>query len=143
MIAKKQEICLILDNIRSVHNVGSIFRTAEAAGVQKIYCIGTTPTPLDRFNKKRKDFAKVSLGAEELVAWEHVTSATKLINRLKKEEFYIIVVEQAKNSIDYRKVRSHKKTALIFGNEVNGVSQKLLKLSDCILEIPLRGRKSR
>ena len=63
---------LLLDNIRSVHNVGSIFRTAECAGVEKIYCVGTTPVPIDRFVRKRKDFAKVSLGAEELVEWEHV-----------------------------------------------------------------------
>ncbi len=66
------EIHILLDNIRSVHNVGSIFRTAECVGVSKIYCVGTTPVPIDRFGRKRKDFAKVSLGAEDMVSWEHL-----------------------------------------------------------------------
>lgn len=74
MISKERQVCLLLDNIRSVHNVGSIFRTADTLGISKIYCIGTTPTPLDRFGRKRKDFSKVSLGAEDSVKWEHVGS---------------------------------------------------------------------
>src|SRR5437868_13516878 len=104
MIARKSDIRILLDNIRSVHNVGSIFRTAEAAGVSKIYCSGTTPVPVDRFGRKRKDFAKVSLGAEEMVEWDYIQSAASLITRLKKEGFQIVAVEQAKNSVDYREV---------------------------------------
>ncbi len=137
----KRTIYLILDNIRSVHNVGSIFRTAETIGVSKIYCIGTTPTPLDRFNRKRKDLAKVSLGTEDLVAWEHSNQLVALVKRLKKEGFQIIAVEQAANSIDYRKVKMKHKTAIIFGNEVEGVNKQLLKTCDIIAEIPLKGEK--
>ncbi len=162
MIAKKREICLILDNIRSVHNVGSIFRTADTLGISKIYCLGTAPVPVDRFGLKRKDFAKVSLGAEKSVAWEHVedsgvSSDNKNVNRLmatlKKEGFKIIALEQSPRSVDYKKVKigvskkrggvstERERVAIILGNEVEGVSQKLLKLSDLIAEIPLVGKK--
>ena len=84
-----KDLAIILDNIRSVHNVGSIFRTAETAGVSKIYCIGTTPTPLDRFGNKRSDFAKVALGAEDLIAWEYADSGLSLVKKLKKEGYKI------------------------------------------------------
>ncbi len=134
-------MCLLLDNIRSVHNVGSIFRTAETAGISKIYCLGTTPTPLDRFKRKRQDFAKVALGAEELVAWEYVKSGVILVKILKREGFKIIALEQAENSIDYRKVKATGKILIILGNEVGGVSKGLLNLSDEIAEIPMRGKK--
>ncbi len=137
----KPEMCLLLDNIRSVHNVGSIFRTAETAGISKIYCLGTTPTPLDRFKRKRQDFAKVALGAEELVAWEYVKSGVILVKILKREGFKIIALEQAENSIDYRKVKATGKILIILGNEVGGVSKGLLNLSDEIAEIPMRGKK--
>jgi tRNA G18 (ribose-2'-O)-methylase SpoU len=136
-------ICLLLDNIRSVHNVGSIFRTAETSSISKIYCVGTTPTPTDRFGRKRKDFAKVSLGAENMVAWEYIEEpkAVGLIEKLKKEGFQIIALEQAKNSIDYKKVKVKGETLIILGNEVGGVSESLLKLADTIAEIPLKGKK--
>lgn len=135
------EINLLLDNIRSVHNVGSIFRTAETAGVKKIYCLGTTPTPLDRFGRKRKDFAKVALGAEDLVAWEHLEDSSALIRKLRKEEFKIIAVEQSPKSVDYRKKKPAKKMLFILGNEVGGVSKQLLKQANQIVEIPLIGKK--
>jgi 23S rRNA (guanosine2251-2'-O)-methyltransferase len=137
------DIRLFLDNIRSVHNVGSIFRTAETAGVSNIYCIGTTPSPLDRFGRKRKDFAKVSLGTEELVRWEYVSEkdSTKCIRALKKQGFTIVALEQTRNSVDYRKVKLDEKVVIIVGNEVEGVSKKLLKLADIVAEIPLQGKK--
>lgn len=141
MISKKKEIRLILDNVRSVHNVGSIFRTAEAAGVSKIYCVGTTPRPNDRFNQKRNDFAKVALGAEDMIPWEHVEDADQLVSELKADGYYIIGVEQAINSTNYKKVKPGKKTVLILGNEINGVSPELLKKSDVIAEIPHYGKK--
>lgn len=148
-ITKGHEVCLILDNIRSVHNVGSIFRTAETLGIRKIYCIGTTPTPLDRFNRERKDLAKVALGAEKILEWEHVgkmgeglTEAATLIKKLKKSGFKVIALEQASRSIDYKKVEiSGDKTAIILGNEVDGVSAALLKQADVIAEIPMLGKK--
>ena len=136
-------IYLLLDNIRSVHNVGSIFRTAETLGVSKIYCVGTTPVPMDRFGRKRKDFAKVSLGAEDMVSWEHVegSKAVELVKNLKYEGFKIVALEQAKNSIDYKKVKTGSKTLVILGNEVDGVSRNLLELSDVIAEISMKGEK--
>ena len=137
----KRIIYLILDNIRSVHNVGSIFRTAETIGVSKIYCVGTTPTPVDRFNRKRSDFAKVALGAEDLVSWEYSSRPVALVKRLKKEGFEIIALEQADKAVDYKKVKVNRKTAVILGNEVGGVSKLLLKLADIIAEIPLKGKK--
>lgn len=136
-----KDLRLILDNIRSVHNMGSIFRTAEAAGVAFIYCIGTTPTPLDRFGQKRGDFAKVALGAEDLVDWEYFKTASTLIKKLKKEGFKIVALEQAENSVDYRKTKKSAKVILIVGNEVGGVSKSLLRLADEIAEIPMKGQK--
>jgi len=134
-------IRLLLDNIRSVHNVGSIFRTAETLGISKIYCIGMTPIPEDRFGRKRADFAKVSLGAEDMVPWEYFKGSTRLVKELKEEGFKAIIVEQAKTSIDYRKVKLAEKSLVVLGNEVGGVSESLLKSADVIAEIPLKGKK--
>ncbi len=134
----------ILDNIRSLYNVGSIFRTADAAGVEKIYLCGVTPEPIDSFGKPRQQFVKVSLGAEKTVAWEKARSVSRLIDKLKKEEYKIWAVEQAKNSIPYNRpnVKSQLlNAALIFGNEVRGISPAILKKCDKVLEIPMRGKK--
>jgi len=132
---------LLLDNIRSVHNVASIFRTAETVGISMIYCLGTTPAPLDRFRRKRADFAKVALGAEDLVPWEYLESSVVLLKNLKEKKFQVVAVEQANNSVDYKKVKPAKKVLLILGNEVEGVSKSLLKQSDIIAEIPMKGKK--
>jgi tRNA G18 (ribose-2'-O)-methylase SpoU len=139
----KQEICLLLDNIRSVHNVGSIFRTAETLGVSKIYCVGTTPVPVDRFGRKREDFAKVSLGAEAMVPWEHIETpkAVGFIKKIKRDGFKTIALEQAEKSIDYKAVEAMGKALIILGNEVDGVSKDLLDLADVVAEIPMRGDK--
>lgn len=141
MIAKKRDIRLLLDNIRSVHNAGSIFRTAETIGVSTIYCGGTTPTPLDRFGRKRKDFGKVSLGSEGFITWEHIGSSAALVKKLKKQGFQIIALEQDKDSVDYKKVKARDKTLIILGNEVEGVSRALLESADVVAEIPLKGKK--
>jgi tRNA G18 (ribose-2'-O)-methylase SpoU len=134
---------LLLDNIRSVHNVGSIFRTAETLGISKIYCVGNTPVPIDRFGRKRKDFAKVSLGAENMVPWEYVeeSKVIGLIGRLKIERFQVIALEQAENSVDYKKIKLKGNNLIILGNEVGGISKKLLKLAGTIVEIPMKGKK--
>jgi len=142
-------IKLILDNIRSIHNVGSIFRTAETLGISEICCLDTTPTPLDRFGNKRKDFAKVSLGAEDTIKWEHVEEgetnlgAINFIKKIKKEGYKIISLEQDESSVDYKdiKIKADENVAIILGNEVEGVSKDLLKASDIIAEIPMRGQK--
>ncbi len=138
---KIKDAVVVLDNIRSVHNVGSIFRTSDALGVSKIYLCGCTPTPLDRFGRERKDLAKTALGAEKDVKWEYFKDTISILKRLKKEGFEIIAVEQDKKSVDCRKIKVKSKVALIMGNEVEGVSREVLKLADKIAEIPMRGKK--
>lgn len=136
-----QENILILHNIRSVENVGAMFRTADAAGIVKIYLTGYTATPLDRFGRKRGDLAKSALGAEEFVAWEQKKSLLSLLTKLKKENFQIIGIEQDKKSIDYKKVKLQSKNAFIVGAEVTGIPKNILKQCDVIAEIPMRGKK--
>jgi tRNA G18 (ribose-2'-O)-methylase SpoU len=139
----RQEIILIFHNIRSVENVGAMFRTAEAAGINKIYLTGYTPTPLDRFGKKRKDLAKAALGAEELVPWEqkkNIFSLFKLLGCLAPK-LQIIAIEQDENSINYKKIKLKNKNVFILGNEVLGISKKILDQCDLIAEIPMRGKK--
>lgn len=131
-------IYVVLDNIRSAYNVGSIFRTAEGAGVEKIYLCGHTPTPIDRFGRKRKDISKVSLGAD--VKWEYRKDILPLINELKNEAVKVVSVEQDKRSIDYKNIKL-KNVAYIFGNEVNGLDKEVLSQSDLIVEIPMKGKK--
>jgi tRNA G18 (ribose-2'-O)-methylase SpoU len=140
----------ILYNIRSLYNVGSIFRTADAAGFEKIYLCGITPTPTDRFGEKRKDLAKVALGAEDYLKWEKVgysplpQATISLIKKLKKEGYLICALEQDKKSIPYDKlsvVDSKLLVALVVGDEVRGIPKSILKYCDSILEIPMRGKK--
>lgn len=133
---------LILHNIRSVHNVGSIFRTADAAGVSKIVLTGYTPAPTDRFNRPRKDFVKVSLGAEQSVPWEAAPELAPVLKKLKKDGYTVVAIEQSKNStplFDYKPKGA--KIAVIMGNEVRGISPRSLQYADHVLEIPMRGKK--
>jgi tRNA G18 (ribose-2'-O)-methylase SpoU len=132
---------LILDNIRSVENTGSIFRTAECLGVSKIYLIGTTPAPLDRFGRKRNDFAKVALGAEEMVEWQYSKEISLVIEELKDQNFRIISLEQKSDSKNLKDYKSPGQFALIVGNEVDGVSKEAIEESDEILEIRMKGQK--
>jgi|SRR3989344_1240188 len=134
---------LILENLRSVENTGSIFRTAEGLGVSKIFLVGTTPAPLDRFGRKRADFSKVALGAEEFISWEVEKSVSSVIEELKEQGFKIIALEQHPNSIKLKNFQTSKLNnfALIVGNEVDGVSKESLKASDAMVEIPMRGKK--
>lgn len=135
-----KDIGVILHDIRSVHNVGSIFRISDAIGVEKIYLTGYTPAPVDRFGKKRGDFSKVSLGSEYSVRWEQ-TEIKKAITDLKEKGFFVVSVEQSKNSLDYKKVPTHKKTVFIFGNETDGIPNNILMVSDAISEIKMDGKK--
>lgn len=141
MIPHESEICLALHNIRSTHNVGAIFRTADAAGVSKIYLCGITPAPVDRFGRNRQDIAKAALGAEKTVGWESVQDTVSLIKKLKKEGWKIFSVEQDKDSINYKKASFGTKVLIIFGDEVKGVDKEILEISDKILEIPMKGIK--
>ena len=134
----------ILHDVRSVHNVGSIFRTADGAGFEKIYLCGITPRPTDRFGKLRPDFAKVALGAEKNISWEFVEDIAALIPALKKEGWDIAALEQAKNSIPYYAFAPGKqvsKVALIVGNEVGGIPAGILDAVDQVIEIPMLGKK--
>jgi len=134
---------VILDNIRSAHNVGSIFRTADAFGITEIYLCGTSPTPIDKFNRPRKDIAKVSLGAEKTVPWRYFSSSLRAVNILRKKGVKILSIEQNEGSVDISDIKMYQSAdiALVFGNEVDGVSPKILRVSDKIFEIPMRGKK--
>ena len=139
------EIVVILNNVRSSENVGSIFRTCDAAGVLKIILCGYTPTPIDRFGRENKGLTKASLGAEKFVVWQQAESLKGASEKLKKEGFKIVGIEQDKKAIDYRELRTSKllasssKLALVFGNEVEGLSKEDLALCDAVAEIPMRG----
>ena len=141
MSSTMQSLYIILHDLRSVYNVGAIFRTADAIGADKIYLSGTTPTPLDRFGKSRPDFAKSALGSEQGMSWEYVKNPSALMKKLHAKGFQIIAVEQTKDSIDYKKVKPKKKVVVVFGNEVKGVSKLLLKNTNIVAEIPMRGKK--
>jgi 23S rRNA (guanosine2251-2'-O)-methyltransferase len=137
---------LILENIRSVYNVGAIFRTADAIGIDKIFLIGTTPSPIDRFGRERQDLHKSALGAEKNVSWEYVKAqnAAELILKLKSENFVTVAIELSDKSIDYKKVSEEivgKDVALVVGNEVEGVSKSVLETIDVVSEIPMNGQK--
>lgn len=135
----KKTCVLVLDNIRSVENTASIFRTAECLGVSKIYLVGTTPPPIDRFGRKRTDFAKVSLGAEEMIEWEYAKEIVPVLKELKDQRFTVISLEQAPGSTSLEPEKSN--FALILGNEVEGVSKEALEISDKIVEIEMKGEK--
>ena len=140
-VKKQNEVFILLHDIRSVHNVGSIWRTANAVGVKKIFLSGYTPSPVDRFGRERKDFAKVALNSQKTVTWESVENPVSLIKKLKREGFYVVAIEQAKNSVDYKKVKIKKPVLFLVGNEVEGIPQKLLNLADTVAEIPMKGDK--
>lgn len=141
MAYMKKEIYLILHNIRSLYNVGSIFRTADARGVKKIYLTGYTPTPTDRFGKIRPEVHKTSLGAEHTVAWEHCRNIEILLKKLQKEKIFLAAVEQSQKAINYKNLRTRSSVAFILGNEVRGISPQILKKCDQIVEIPMAGKK--
>ncbi len=136
-----RDIAVLLHDIRSTHNVGSIFRTSDALGVSKIYMSGYTPTPLDKFNRARKDIAKVSLGAEKTIPWEYNEDPKKIIKKLKKDGFTVIAIEQSESSVDYKKVKIEYPVLFVVGNEVDGVDKKILSVCDVIAEIPMKGEK--
>ena len=132
---------LILHNIRSNHNVGSIFRTADGAGVTKLWLTGYTPAPLDQFKRVNSEIAKTALGAEQSIEWEKRENIITLIKELKNLGYKILALEQADNSVDYKQVKLEGKTVLIVGNEVEGLEPEGLNLCDQIIEIPMHGSK--
>lgn len=134
---------ILLQNIRSAYNVGSIFRTSDAVGIEKIYLCGITPDPIDKFGRPQKEIQKVSLGACDFVPWKHIKSISLFINKLKKENYKIIALEQSSKSTPYNRIKLplKSKTALILGTEVTGLPKNILEKSDIIAEIPMHGKK--
>jgi len=134
--SEKQPVVVVLENIRSAHNVGSVFRTADAFLIQSIYICGYTAIP------PHKEIKKTALGADESVHWRHFKTSSEAIEELQKEGFVIYGVEQAANSIALQDVAyKGQKIALIFGNEVSGVEQATLEQCNGCIEIPQLGMK--
>lgn len=135
--AEKLPITILLDNIRSLHNVGSAFRTADAFRIEKIYLTGITGTPPHR------EIQKTALGATESVAWSYSESPAQVISDLKRQGYTIIAIEQTTQSTPLHQFtpQKDKKYCLVFGNEVDGVSDESIELADIALEIPQSGTK--
>ena len=135
--AEKLPVCVVLDNIRSLHNVGSAFRTADAFRIEKIFLTGITGKPPHR------EIQKTALGATESVSWEYVESSASLVKQLQDEGYCIVIVEQTSESIPLQKFmpKMAQKYCLVFGNEVNGVSEDVIELGNIALEIPQEGTK--
>lgn len=135
--ADKKPIIIVLDNVRSSYNVGAVFRSADAFLLSGIYLCGITATP------PHKDIHKTALGATETVMWKSFNSTMDAIQELKQKGYKIISVEQTKNSVSLREFKNddNKPIAVIFGNEVNGVDQEIVNISDACIQIPQHGTK--
>lgn len=142
---KKNSLVLIIHNVRSAHNVGALFRTADGAGIQEVFLTGYTPVPPKEgavyLTDAEKSFKKTALGAEKYVVWQKQAPLGKVITMLKKRGYAIVALEQYGRSIDYRKYAPRVRVALIVGNEVRGIDAKILKQCDAIIEIPMYGEK--
>lgn len=137
----QREINVILHNVRSSENVGSIFRTADAAGAAVVYLSGYTPTPVDRFGRTNQKLAKASLGAEKTLRWERAPTIEVLIADLKRQKIQVVAVEQDSRSASYETLTLSERVAFIFGNEVDGIPKEILMACDAISEIPMHGKK--
>lgn len=139
----KKDFYLLLDNIRSIFNVGAIFRTADAAGIDKIFLGGITCLSNKQGKKKELNIKinKTALGAEKTIDWEHTWQSWRMVEKLKKQGFQIIALEQTKKSFNYTKFKPKFPLVLIVGNEKNGVSKNLLKRCDKIIALPMHGQK--
>jgi 23S rRNA (guanosine2251-2'-O)-methyltransferase len=135
--AVKTPIIIVLDNIRSLNNVGSVFRTSDAFLVEKIYLCGITATPPHR------DIQKTALGATDAVAWEYVEDSVSLVQQLKEDGVHVCAIEQAEGAVMLDKFMptTGEKYAVVFGNEVKGVQQEIVSLSNTVIEIPQVGTK--
>ncbi|RCW94011.1 RNA methyltransferase [Winogradskyella arenosi] len=136
-VAKKSPIIIVLDNIRSLNNIGSVFRTSDAFLIEKIYLCGITAQP------PHNDIRKTALGSTETVAWEYAEHTLEVIEKLKQDGVQICAIEQAENAtmLDQFKPQAQNKYAFVFGNEVKGVAQDVVDASDVVIEIPQYGTK--
>jgi len=128
-------LVFVLVSLRSLYNVGSIFRTADGLGVEKIYLTGFTGTPL------QSKVQKTALGAEQTIAWQKVKSASSLIRHLRAEGYTIVALEKTETSHDFRAWKPNKKTAILLGNEERGISTRILTQADSIIHLPMLGTK--
>ncbi|MDR3219752.1 MAG: RNA methyltransferase [Dysgonamonadaceae bacterium] len=135
--SKKIPLIVVLDNVRSLHNVGSIFRTSDAFLVEAIYLCGITATP------PHAEIHKTALGAEDTVEWKYFEKTMDAVQELKRDYRYFIAAEQAENSLSVEKIHleKYRKYALVFGNEVNGIDQEVMDQCNACIEIPQFGTK--
>jgi 23S rRNA (guanosine2251-2'-O)-methyltransferase len=135
--ASKTPIIIVLDDVRSLHNIGSVFRTADAFLVEKIYLCGITATP------PNKEIHKTALGATDTVAWEYSKDVLEVINLLKTDGVKVLAIEQVENALMLQDFEpdTDTKYALVFGNEVKGVAQEAVSMCDGVIEIPQLGTK--
>ena len=135
--AAKTPIIVILDNIRSLNNIGSVFRTADAFLIEKIYLCGITAQP------PHKDIQKTALGATDSVAWEYVEDVISLAQKLKEQNIHLCAIEQAEDSVSLQdfQIQKNQKYAVVFGNEVKGVQQEIVSAANTVIEIPQFGTK--
>ncbi len=134
---------LIIDNVRSAHNVGSLFRTADGAGVSLVVLVGYTPAPVDRFGRTQTEIQKTSLGASDMIPWIKKTDAEmgEYLTSLKALGVSVVAVEQTSTSISLYEFAVPEQVAYILGNEIDGVSKQLLDASDTHVMIPMEGKK--
>ncbi|HMS23444.1 MAG TPA: RNA methyltransferase [Candidatus Saccharibacteria bacterium] len=145
----EQEVVVIVNNIRSTHNVGSIIRTAEGFGVSHVYFTGYTPYPTSKndqrlphiSSKLNTQISKTALGADKTLPWSYHSDLVNLVNELRSESYEIIALEQNTGSISVEEYLPPKKVAIIIGNEVAGVDKSIIEKCDKILEIPMFGKK--
>lgn len=135
--SEKTPLIIILDNIRSLNNIGSVFRTADAFLVKKIYLCGITAKP------PHKDIQKTALGAQDSVEWEYAENVMEVVSKLQNEGVFVASIEQAELSVNLNDFSVQKELtyAIVFGNEVKGVQQKIVSASDAVIEIPQFGTK--
>lgn len=132
---------VVLCDVRSAHNVGAIFRTADAAGVQKLFLTGYTPTPIDRFGRPDPKIEKTSLGASRFVRWESVPDPLVLLTSLRSQGVKLVAVEQSEHAASLFVEPVVESVAYVFGNEVDGVSAAILEMVDVVVELPMLGQK--
>jgi len=132
---------LILYNLRSAYNVGAIFRTADATGIDQIFLIGTTPRPVDEYKRVNSRIQKSALGAEKNISWSYYRTLNPLLKKIKDKKVKVIALEQNHKSTDYRRVKAPQRWALLVGEETRGLSKVILNKVDLIMEIPMKGIK--
>jgi len=136
-----QEVYVVLDNVRSAYNVGSIFRTAEGAGVKKIWLAGYTPAPRDRFGRVQPEIEKTSLGASTMISWEAVDHLGDVIQSLQADGVTVVAIEQTPSALPLAVLPPVEKIAYVFGNEIAGIPLETCARCDYVVALPMMGQK--